>query len=174
MKTLLCDRFNEDIKFMIGKKPCIFWQISLRFTSPLILLVILVFYLVTQAQQELTYLVWDPDYVSSQRPLLIKICEIWKKRKKKTINIISQNQLFFFYVILPHLMKKFHFYLLNIKNLQIFIVRQQDRFTGCFHGLKRGVDSYCKAAITPSTLLLGSKSSGSLALLVSSTELQAV
>ncbi|XP_039877056.1 sodium-dependent neutral amino acid transporter B(0)AT1-like [Simochromis diagramma] len=56
------DRFNEDIKFMIGKKPCIFWQISLRFTSPLILLVILVFYLVTQAQQELTYLVWDPDY----------------------------------------------------------------------------------------------------------------
>lgn len=38
-----------------------------------------------------------------------------KKRKKKTINIISQNQLFFFYVILPHLMKKFHFYLHNIK-----------------------------------------------------------
>lgn len=83
MKTLLlnlnlnlCGRFNEDIEFMIGKKPCIFWQISLRFTSPLILLVILVFYLVTQAQQELTYLVWDPDYVSSQRPLLIKICEI--------------------------------------------------------------------------------------------------
>lgn len=98
-----------------------------------------------------------------------------KEKKKKKINIISQNQLFLFYVILPHLMKKFHFYLHNIKKtLQIFIVRQQDRFTGCFHGLKRGVDSYCKAAITPSTLLLGSKSSGSLALLVSSTELQAV
>ncbi|XP_030596802.1 sodium-dependent neutral amino acid transporter B(0)AT1-like [Archocentrus centrarchus] len=56
------DRFSEDIEFMIGKKPCIFWQVSWRFTSPLILLVILVFYLVTQAQRELTYLVWDPNY----------------------------------------------------------------------------------------------------------------
>lgn len=38
-----------------------------------------------------------------------------KKEKEKKINIISQNQLFLFYVILPHLMKKFHFYLHNIK-----------------------------------------------------------
>lgn len=55
------DRFNDDIKFMIGYKPSIFWQVSWRFLSPLIILVILVFYLVTQGQQELTYLVWDPD-----------------------------------------------------------------------------------------------------------------
>ncbi|KAM9340286.1 sodium-dependent neutral amino acid transporter B(0)AT1-like [Symphorus nematophorus] len=55
------DRFNEDLKFMIGRKPSIFWQISWRIISPLIVLVILVFYLVTQAQQELTYLVWDPN-----------------------------------------------------------------------------------------------------------------
>lgn len=41
-----------------------------------------------------------------------------KKEKEKKINIISQNQLFLFYVILPHLMKKFHFYLHNIKNKQ--------------------------------------------------------
>ncbi|XP_036000831.1 sodium-dependent neutral amino acid transporter B(0)AT1-like isoform X2 [Fundulus heteroclitus] len=55
------DRFNEDIKFMIGHKPSIFWQVSWRFISPLIILVILVFYLVTLAQKELTYLVWDPN-----------------------------------------------------------------------------------------------------------------
>ncbi|XP_056876476.1 sodium-dependent neutral amino acid transporter B(0)AT1-like [Takifugu flavidus] len=55
------DRFNEDIKFMVGKKPSIFWQITWRFISPLIVLVILVFYLVTQAQKKLTYLVWDPE-----------------------------------------------------------------------------------------------------------------
>uniref|UniRef100_A0A3B4WXY8 Transporter n=1 Tax=Seriola lalandi dorsalis TaxID=1841481 RepID=A0A3B4WXY8_SERLL len=55
------DRFNEDLKFMVGHKPSIFWQVSWRFISPLIVLVILVFYLVTQTQEELTYLVWDPN-----------------------------------------------------------------------------------------------------------------
>ncbi|XP_069372748.1 sodium-dependent neutral amino acid transporter B(0)AT1-like [Paralichthys olivaceus] len=57
------DRFNEDFKFMTGRKPSIFWQVSWRFISPLIVLVILVFYLVTQAQEELSYLVWDPNAV---------------------------------------------------------------------------------------------------------------
>lgn len=51
---------------MVGKKPCIFWQISWMFISPVIVLVILIFYLVTQAQKELTYLVWDPNSVSTQ------------------------------------------------------------------------------------------------------------
>ncbi|XP_020788260.2 sodium-dependent neutral amino acid transporter B(0)AT1-like [Boleophthalmus pectinirostris] len=55
------DRFNEDIKFMIGNKPGLFWQVTWRFISPLIILVILIFYLITQAQEELTYLVWDPS-----------------------------------------------------------------------------------------------------------------
>ncbi|XP_034456330.1 sodium-dependent neutral amino acid transporter B(0)AT1-like [Hippoglossus hippoglossus] len=57
------DRFNEDFKFMTGRKPGIFWQVSWRFISPLIVMVILVFYLVTLAQEELTYLVWDPNAV---------------------------------------------------------------------------------------------------------------
>ncbi|XP_075305820.1 sodium-dependent neutral amino acid transporter B(0)AT1-like [Odontesthes bonariensis] len=65
------DRFNEDIKFMIGHKPSIFWQISWRLISPLIILVILVFYLVTQAQKELTYLVWDPN--SEKFPVLASV-----------------------------------------------------------------------------------------------------
>ncbi|KAL3044120.1 hypothetical protein OYC64_003871 [Pagothenia borchgrevinki] len=56
------DRFNEDFEFMVGYKPSIFWQISWRFTSPLIVLVILVFYLVTQVQEALTYSVWDPNF----------------------------------------------------------------------------------------------------------------
>nr|XP_057903665.1 sodium-dependent neutral amino acid transporter B(0)AT1-like [Doryrhamphus excisus] len=55
------DRFNEDVEFMTGHKPGIFWQVTWRVISPLIILVILVFYLVTQAQEELTYLIWDPD-----------------------------------------------------------------------------------------------------------------
>uniref|UniRef100_A0A8C2WIY8 Transporter n=2 Tax=Cyclopterus lumpus TaxID=8103 RepID=A0A8C2WIY8_CYCLU len=55
------DRFNEDLEYMVGHKPGIFWQVTWRFISPLIVLVILVFYMVTQVQEELTYLVWDPN-----------------------------------------------------------------------------------------------------------------
>ncbi|XP_017276448.1 sodium-dependent neutral amino acid transporter B(0)AT1-like [Kryptolebias marmoratus] len=55
------DRFNKDIEFMTGRKPSIFWQVTWRAVSPLIVLIILVFYLVTQVQKTLTYLVWDPN-----------------------------------------------------------------------------------------------------------------
>ncbi|XP_040909074.1 sodium-dependent neutral amino acid transporter B(0)AT1-like [Toxotes jaculatrix] len=65
------DRFNDDLEFMIGHKPSIFWQVSWRFISPLIVLVILVFYLVTQAQEKLTYLVWDPN--SEEFPSLASV-----------------------------------------------------------------------------------------------------
>ncbi|XP_035491460.1 sodium-dependent neutral amino acid transporter B(0)AT1 [Scophthalmus maximus] len=65
------DRFNEDLEFMIGHKPSIFWQLSWRFVSPLIILVILVFYLVIQAQEELSYLVWDPN--SEEFPALVSV-----------------------------------------------------------------------------------------------------
>ncbi|KAM6903981.1 sodium-dependent neutral amino acid transporter B(0)AT1-like [Lycodopsis pacificus] len=65
------DRFNEDVEFMVGHKPSIFWQVTWRFISPLIVLVILVFYLVTQVQEELTYLVWDPS--SKEFPSLASV-----------------------------------------------------------------------------------------------------
>ncbi|XP_052328863.1 sodium-dependent neutral amino acid transporter B(0)AT1-like isoform X2 [Oncorhynchus keta] len=55
------DRFNADIEFMIGHKPNLFWQVTWRFVSPVIMLVIFIFYLVTQVSGELTYLVWDQD-----------------------------------------------------------------------------------------------------------------
>ncbi|XP_059205539.1 sodium-dependent neutral amino acid transporter B(0)AT1-like [Centropristis striata] len=65
------DRFNEDLEFMVGHKPGIYWQVTWRFISPLIVLVILVFYLVTQVQEELTYLVWDPN--SEEFPSLASV-----------------------------------------------------------------------------------------------------
>lgn len=55
------DRFNRDVEFMIGHKPNIFWQATWRFVSPLIMIVILIFYFVTQVTSELTYLVWDQE-----------------------------------------------------------------------------------------------------------------
>ncbi|XP_029299452.1 sodium-dependent neutral amino acid transporter B(0)AT1-like isoform X2 [Cottoperca gobio] len=55
------DRFNEDIEFMIGHKPNIFWQAAWRVVSPLIVLIIFVFYFVTKVSAELTYITWNPS-----------------------------------------------------------------------------------------------------------------
>lgn len=60
---IFSSRFNEDIKFMVGHKPNIFWQVTWRFLSPVILLVILIFYFVTTVSKQLTYNVWDPESV---------------------------------------------------------------------------------------------------------------
>lgn len=57
------NRFNEDLVFMIGHKPNIFWQATWRFISPLIMLFIFLFYLVTTVSKELFYIAWDPDSV---------------------------------------------------------------------------------------------------------------
>ncbi|XP_066482608.1 sodium-dependent neutral amino acid transporter B(0)AT1-like [Tiliqua scincoides] len=56
------DRFNKDIKFMIGHKPNIFWQATWRVISPLIMIVIFFFYFVVKVREELFYITWDPDY----------------------------------------------------------------------------------------------------------------
>uniref|UniRef100_A0A8C7YT12 Transporter n=1 Tax=Oryzias sinensis TaxID=183150 RepID=A0A8C7YT12_9TELE len=53
------DRFNKDIEFMIGHKPNIFWQVTWRVVSPVIMIFILVFYFVTEVTEAPTYLVWD-------------------------------------------------------------------------------------------------------------------
>jgi hypothetical protein len=59
-------RFNRDIEFMIGHKPNIFWQVMWRVVSPLIMLVIVIFYLVIEVNKDLTYSIWDPGHVSTQ------------------------------------------------------------------------------------------------------------
>ncbi|XP_034854681.1 sodium-dependent neutral amino acid transporter B(0)AT1 [Mirounga leonina] len=56
------DRFNRDIEFMIGHKPNIFWQVTWRVISPLLMLVIFLFFFVVKVKEELIYSVWDPAY----------------------------------------------------------------------------------------------------------------
>ncbi|XP_075068797.1 sodium-dependent neutral amino acid transporter B(0)AT1 [Mixophyes fleayi] len=56
------DRFNKDIEFMIGHKPNFFWQATWRVISPLIMLVIFIFYFVIKVSQELFYITWDPSF----------------------------------------------------------------------------------------------------------------
>lgn len=51
---------------MIGHKPNIFWQVTWRVVSPLIMLVIFLFFFVVEVNKKLMYSIWDPDYVSAQ------------------------------------------------------------------------------------------------------------
>ncbi|XP_030639132.1 solute carrier family 6 member 19b [Chanos chanos] len=55
------DRFNDDLKFMIGHKPNIFWQATWRFISPVLMLAIFVFYFATTLTKEIFYIAWDPE-----------------------------------------------------------------------------------------------------------------
>lgn len=53
---------------MIGHQPNLFWQVTWRVVSPLLMLVIFLFFFVIQVNQELIYSVWDPAYVSPGPP----------------------------------------------------------------------------------------------------------
>lgn len=58
------NRFNDDIEFMIGHKPNLFWQITWRFVSPAIMFVIFVFYFITKVQETPMYKAWNPESVT--------------------------------------------------------------------------------------------------------------
>uniref|UniRef100_UPI003AB09141 sodium-dependent neutral amino acid transporter B(0)AT3-like n=1 Tax=Centroberyx gerrardi TaxID=166262 RepID=UPI003AB09141 len=56
-------RFSEDIHFMTGRKPNIFWKVCWVFISPLMLLVVFLAYVAVQSQKHPTYPAWNPNYV---------------------------------------------------------------------------------------------------------------
>uniref|UniRef100_A0A8D0A4D9 Solute carrier family 6 member 18 n=1 Tax=Sander lucioperca TaxID=283035 RepID=A0A8D0A4D9_SANLU len=56
--------FSEDIYFMTGNRPNIFWKACWMVISPLMLLVVLIAYVVVQAQTTPSYPTWNPAYVS--------------------------------------------------------------------------------------------------------------
>lgn len=56
-------RFNDDIEWMTGRRPNIYWQATWRFISPFMLLVVFVAYVVIEAEKRPTYNAWNPDYV---------------------------------------------------------------------------------------------------------------
>uniref|UniRef100_A0A8C7T4R2 Transporter n=1 Tax=Oncorhynchus mykiss TaxID=8022 RepID=A0A8C7T4R2_ONCMY len=56
-------RFSDDLEFMTGHRPNIFWKVCWLVISPLMLIVVLVAYVAVQAQTHPTYPAWNPDYV---------------------------------------------------------------------------------------------------------------
>ncbi|XP_031442371.1 sodium-dependent neutral amino acid transporter B(0)AT3-like isoform X3 [Clupea harengus] len=56
-------QFGDDIEFMTGRRPNLFWKACWLVISPLLLLVVFLAYIVVQVQTTPTYPAWNPDYV---------------------------------------------------------------------------------------------------------------
>uniref|UniRef100_A0A8C4GUL0 Transporter n=1 Tax=Dicentrarchus labrax TaxID=13489 RepID=A0A8C4GUL0_DICLA len=68
--------FSEDIYFMTGSRPNIYWKACWMVISPIMLLAVLIAYVGLQAQKHPTYPTWNPDYVSKSRALARKVLNI--------------------------------------------------------------------------------------------------
>lgn len=55
-------RFSDDILFMTGKRPNIFWKVCWLVISPAMLLAVFIAYVIMQAEKRPTYPTWDPTY----------------------------------------------------------------------------------------------------------------
>lgn len=58
-------RFSKDMKWMAGRKLNLYWQITWKFISPLLLLIVFVAFVTLQIQKMPTYAAWNPKYVCS-------------------------------------------------------------------------------------------------------------
>ncbi|KAL2083954.1 hypothetical protein ACEWY4_019472 [Coilia grayii] len=57
------NRFSDDIKWMTGQRPNLYWQATWRVISPLMLLVVFLAYIVVEAGEKPSYSAWNPNYV---------------------------------------------------------------------------------------------------------------
>lgn len=57
-------RFSDDIEWMTGRRPNLYWQATWRVISPGMLLVVFLAYIVVQVQQPATYAAWNPNYIN--------------------------------------------------------------------------------------------------------------
>ncbi|KAI4817718.1 hypothetical protein KUCAC02_011098 [Chaenocephalus aceratus] len=58
------NRFNDDIEWMTGRRPNIFWQATLALYQPFDASGGFVAYVVVEAEKRPTYNAWNPDYVN--------------------------------------------------------------------------------------------------------------
>ncbi|XP_076005850.1 sodium-dependent neutral amino acid transporter B(0)AT3-like [Genypterus blacodes] len=55
-------RFSEDIYFMTGRKPNIFWKACWVLITPLMLIVVFLLFVFFESQESLSYPAWNPNY----------------------------------------------------------------------------------------------------------------
>ncbi|TRZ04445.1 hypothetical protein DNTS_028823 [Danionella cerebrum] len=62
------NRFSDDIEVMTGRRPSAFWRVCWMGISPVMLLVVLVAYVIIQAQKDHTYQAWNPQHELFPKP----------------------------------------------------------------------------------------------------------
>lgn len=58
-------RFCDDIEWMTGRRPGLYWRVTWKVVSPLLLLTIIVAYVTFLAWKTPSYRAWNPHYVGS-------------------------------------------------------------------------------------------------------------
>ncbi|XP_029445788.1 LOW QUALITY PROTEIN: inactive sodium-dependent neutral amino acid transporter B(0)AT3 [Rhinatrema bivittatum] len=57
-------RFSDDVKWMTGRYPNLYWQATWRVFSPLMMLIIFLSYIVIETQKQPSYEAWNPNFVN--------------------------------------------------------------------------------------------------------------
>lgn len=76
-------RFEDDIEYMLGRRPGWYWKITWRYLAPVLVFGILVASLVNMGIKPIVYSAWHPELVSVASFLLS--CE--KRKPKRHGNI---------------------------------------------------------------------------------------
>lgn len=61
-KPNVSSRFCDDIEWMTGRRPGLYWRVTWKIISPLLLLTIFVAYIVFLVWTTLSYKAWNPQY----------------------------------------------------------------------------------------------------------------
>ncbi|KAL6073009.1 hypothetical protein STEG23_010735 [Scotinomys teguina] len=65
-------RFCDDIEWMTGRRPNLYWQVTWRVVSPTLLFSIVLSYIVLLSQRPPSYKVWNPQYVLTLGPQILR------------------------------------------------------------------------------------------------------
>ncbi|XP_072366050.1 sodium-dependent neutral amino acid transporter B(0)AT3-like [Scyliorhinus torazame] len=57
------NKFSDDLEFMTGRRPNLYWHVTWRFISPLLLFSVFLAFVTVQVQHHLSYEAWNPNYV---------------------------------------------------------------------------------------------------------------
>lgn len=61
--SCLGGRFCDDVAWMTGRRPSLYWRVTWKVVSPLLLLTIFVAYIALLARAPPSYRAWNPQYV---------------------------------------------------------------------------------------------------------------